>query len=59
MIIPDVNLLVYAYHSNAPLHSEAKLWWENLINGSQNIGIPWFVLSGWLFGNFSGKWVPG
>lgn len=48
MIIPDVNLLVYAYNSKAPVHSDAKLWWENLINGSQNIGIPWIVSSGFV-----------
>jgi len=28
LIIPDVNLLVYAYNADAPFHPAAKRWWE-------------------------------
>ena len=27
MIIPDINLLVYAYNKLAPHHLQAKAWW--------------------------------
>jgi predicted nucleic acid-binding protein len=32
LIIPDVNLLVYAYNADAPFHLPAKRWWEG-VNG--------------------------
>ena len=27
MIIPDINLLVYAYDDGAAQHGNARLWW--------------------------------
>ena len=48
MIVPDINLLVYAYNREAPLHDEARSWWEGLINGSERVGIPWVVVTGFL-----------
>ena len=43
MIIPDTNLLVYAYNSEASQHTAACQWWENLVTGNEGIGIPWEV----------------
>ena len=40
MIIPDVNVLVYAYNSDAPHHQRAKGWWEECVRGSQAVAIP-------------------
>jgi toxin-antitoxin system PIN domain toxin len=48
MIIPDVNLLVYAYNRAAPLHEPARRWWEELINREQPIGLPWAVVFGFI-----------
>ena len=48
MILPDINLLVYAYNRHAPHHREAKVWWEGLLNGSQPVGIPWAVACGFV-----------
>ncbi|MBN1959384.1 MAG: type II toxin-antitoxin system VapC family toxin [Deltaproteobacteria bacterium] len=48
MIIPDINLLIYAYNADAPLHSKACLWWEELINLSSPIAIPWVVSCGFI-----------
>lgn len=48
MIIPDLNLVVYAHHSDAPLHAEARQWWEELLNGSESVGIPWAVTCGFV-----------
>lgn len=48
MLIPDVNLLVYAYNTDAPFHEEAKRWWERCLNGRERVGMPWAVLLGFL-----------
>lgn len=48
MIVPDLNLLVYAYNDGAPEHAEARTWWEGLVNGNQRIGIPWVVTTGFV-----------
>ncbi len=48
MIIPDINLLVYAYNTEDPSHAQAKRWWEELLNGTDPIGLPWVTISGFL-----------
>lgn len=48
MIIPDVNLLVYAYNSDAPRHAQARQWWEDAVRGTQPIGMPWVVALGFV-----------
>ena len=48
MIIPDVNLLVYAYNSDALHHQQAKTWWEQSVCGLQPVAIPWIVALGFL-----------
>jgi len=48
VIIPDVNLLVYAYNSDAPHHQRSKEWWEAAVQGSQPVAIPWVVALGFL-----------
>ena len=44
MIIPDANLLIYAYDASAPLHTRARAWWEGILSGSEPVGIPWVVV---------------
>lgn len=48
MILPDVNLLVYAYNRGAPHHAEARAWWEDLLNGSDPVALPWAVALGFV-----------
>ena len=48
MIIPDINLLVYAYNADAKHHTKAKLWLEDLLIGDEMVGFPWPVLHGYL-----------
>ena len=48
MIIPDINLLVYTYNADAPAHSPAKRWWENVLSGSEIVGLPWAVICGFI-----------
>ena len=48
MIVPDLNLLVYAHNEGAPYHDAAKEWWESLVNGTERVGIPWVVSVGFV-----------
>ena len=48
MIIPDVNLLVYAYDDGAPQHDNARIWWEELLDGEDRVGLPWVVSTGFV-----------
>ena len=48
MIIPDVNLLVYAHNDGSPYHDPARHWWEGLIEGEERVGIPWVVSVGFV-----------
>lgn len=47
MILPDVNLLVYAYNSDGAHHSRAAAWWAETVN-SGNVGVPWPVFQSFL-----------
>jgi hypothetical protein len=48
MILPDVNLLVYAYDSSSRHHEEARKWWEDRLNGSQMVGLSWVAVLGFI-----------
>ncbi|MBN1945342.1 MAG: type II toxin-antitoxin system VapC family toxin [Bradymonadales bacterium] len=48
MIIPDINLLVYAYSRNAPLHRQARTWLEGLMRKGEPLGLPWAVILGFV-----------
>jgi uncharacterized protein len=48
VIVPDVNLLIYAYCSGASHHEAARLWWEDSLNGDEPVGIPWLVIYGFV-----------
>jgi toxin-antitoxin system PIN domain toxin len=44
MIIPDTNLLVYAYDETCPEHPRARRWWETALSGAVPVGLPWVVI---------------
>jgi toxin-antitoxin system PIN domain toxin len=48
MIVPDINLLVYAYNADAPLHLKAKEWWENTLNDGRPVGLVWAAMIGFV-----------
>jgi hypothetical protein len=48
VIVPDLNLLIYAYNEGAPNHEPAKRWWEGLMNGTERVGVPWAVAIGFV-----------
>lgn len=39
MILPDVNVLVYAHRSDDPVHGPYKEWLERLVNGAEPFGM--------------------
>lgn len=39
MIIPDANLLLYAYDQNSPFHHRAATWWSRCMEGPESIGL--------------------
>jgi toxin-antitoxin system PIN domain toxin len=48
VVLPDINLLVFAYNGAAPQHAAARRWWEQLMTGRERIGIPWAVALGFV-----------
>jgi toxin-antitoxin system PIN domain toxin len=48
MILPDVNILVYAHREDAPDHKAHRDWLEALINNDLAYGMADIVLSGFL-----------
>lgn len=39
MIVPDVNLLLYAHVSGFVQHARARRWWEGVLNGDKEVGL--------------------
>ena len=39
MIVPDVNMLLYAHVSGFAEHAKARRWWEDLLNGDREVAI--------------------
>jgi toxin-antitoxin system PIN domain toxin len=48
MIIPDVNLLIYASNADAREHAAAQEWWAGVLTGTEEIGLAWIVILGFL-----------
>jgi toxin-antitoxin system PIN domain toxin len=46
MILADVNVLVYAFRSDAERHAEHRQWLEDLVNGPEAYGVSPQVLAG-------------
>jgi len=48
MVLPDVNILVYAFREESPGHERFKGWLEDVINGEEAYGLSDLVCSGFL-----------
>jgi toxin-antitoxin system PIN domain toxin len=48
VILPDLNLVVYAHNRDAPHHAKARAWWEDLLNAAEPVGMPWVVVLGFV-----------
>lgn len=64
MRLPDINLVVYAYDSDSPLHTPASVWLEEALSGSETIALAWAVIVGFIRiatnpAIFAGSWQAG
>jgi uncharacterized protein len=48
MVIPDVNVLLYAINSAAPHHPASRRWLEGALNGDETVGFDWVVILGFV-----------
>ena len=48
MIVPDINLLIYAYDSSSPHHEKAAAWLKDCMLGSEEIGLASVVIFGFV-----------
>jgi toxin-antitoxin system PIN domain toxin len=48
MVIPDVNLLLYAHVSGFAEHERARRWWEHLMNDTTPVGLAAPALYGFI-----------
>ena len=48
MILPDVNVLVYAHREDADRHEEYRAWLEGVLRGPSAYGLSDLVLSGFI-----------
>jgi toxin-antitoxin system PIN domain toxin len=39
VIVPDANLLLYAYDSDSPFHDTARSWWQACLSGQESVGL--------------------
>lgn len=48
MIVPDINLLLYAYDDRSRYHSAAREWWEETLTGARRVGLTWHTILGFV-----------
>ncbi len=48
MIVPDANLLLYAYDSTSRFHQPAATWWQGCLSGAEPVGLCGVVLFAFL-----------
>jgi len=48
MIIPDINLLIYAYDTDSRYHAKAASWWQACLSGTEQVGLSPVVLFGFV-----------
>jgi toxin-antitoxin system PIN domain toxin len=48
VIIPDINLLLYAYDASSPFHPKAAGWWQDCLSGTEPVGLLHVVTFGFV-----------
>ncbi len=48
MKLPDINLLLYAINRRSQYHERAKLWLEQTLSGTEQVGFAWLALTGFI-----------
>ena len=48
MIVPDANLLLYAYDSTSDMQPRASGWLRQVLSGPETVGLPWISIGAFL-----------
>lgn len=48
MILPDINLLIYAHNLRAPKHRKALAWWNRCLEEHEGVALAWVVIQGFV-----------
>jgi len=48
VILPDANLLLYAYNASSPYHAKSAAWWSKCLSGSEPVLLCPVVLFGFV-----------
>lgn len=48
MILPDVNLLVYAIDETNPFHKQSREWWDELLSSTEPVGLCYPAILGFI-----------
>ena len=48
MILPDINVLLYAHNSDAAQHAAARRWWEEHLSGTETVALAWVTILGFV-----------
>lgn len=48
MIVPDINLLLYAYDAGSRFHAKAAGWWQSCLSGAEPVGLLHVVVFGFV-----------
>ena len=58
MILPDVNVLIYAFRKDSPRHTEARAWLQAVIASDAHFGMSLLALSAMCSVNFAWLTCP-
>lgn len=48
MILPDLNLILYAHNRGAVSHPQAREWWETTLSSPRPLALCWAVMLGFI-----------
>jgi toxin-antitoxin system PIN domain toxin len=48
MIVPDLNLLLYAYDAESPFQTKSAAWWQACLSGTETVLLPEVVAFGFV-----------
>lgn len=48
MIVPDLDLLIYADSEGGEFHQGARTWWNESVSGTEAVGILWQASDGFI-----------
>jgi toxin-antitoxin system PIN domain toxin len=48
VIVLDANILLYAYDGSSPQHMKARDWLEQVLSGTDPVGLPWQTVSAFM-----------